>query len=223
MKDIPFLYFFLGAIVADELYYYSIGNLISKYLEGKHTISKDKAYYYALEHKTMGNMVIYIMFSSICKQWIGFLYSNISEYGIYYIPFSIISYFLLSDFLFFCFHRLCHTSLLYNTIHKYHHKFNPTTLWAVRASHWLDSNIENLAFTIPLMIIPIYTPILLIILIFTYTWSMLLHSDIQIKLHNSYVNDNRSHYIHHLYGKHNYNYAFFFSHMDKLMGTYKYY
>ena len=218
---LQFILVTFGVFIFDYMYYFLIGGLITRIFEGKYDIIKNDAFNYAIEQKTKGNIVIYIFMSLIYQGILGNIYFDISDYSLLWIIHSCVIYLLLADMFFFTFHYLSHSNYLYKKIHKYHHKFNPTTLWAVRASHYIDSNIENMAFVIPFLITPIYFPISIILSLFTYFWSMIIHSEKKYDHGIKYLYSNKLHAIHHNYGKNGYNYSFFFTHWDILFNTLK--
>ena len=123
------------------------------------------------------------------------------------------------DTIFYFMHRLMHTNFLYNYVHYFHHKFRPIDSWISRTSHWVDSNIENVAFTVPFILVPTYFPLMFILLLFTYVWGCYIHNNKQL-FHNRYINGAHYHNIHHKYGKRNYNFAYYFTFWDKLLNTY---
>ena len=168
-----------------------------------------------------GNIISYTLLHYIYSQQIGLLYFNIRKHNIIYTIISPILYFYLQDLLFYITHRLAHCNLLYRYIHYDHHMYKSPITWVSRLSHWVDSNLENVAFIIPALIIPMNIYIWFGCLIFTYAWATFLH-DSRHKITLSYLNDNTDHALHHYYGKKSYNFAYYFNHWDKFFGTYKY-
>lgn len=173
----------------------------------------------------IGNSVSYFILTYLYWGILGNTYYNynISFYGLdwrIYILLTIICNIFLMDTFFYFLHRIAHISIVYDSIHYHHHKFRPITSWISRVSHWLDSNIENIAFTMPFIIIPTYCPIIWIILLFTFYWGCLIH-DNGIKFEKKYINCPYTHNIHHKYGKKSYNYSYYFTHWDRIFKTYK--
>ena len=167
-----------------------------------------------------GNSISYIFIYLIYTQKIGLLYFNFNQYNIIYTYISPIPFFLLQDFMFYVMHRAAHIPFLYKRIHYIHHKYRTPTSWNGRISHYVDSNIENIAFTLPALIIPIYSHIWMICLIFTFLWGNFLH-DSTNKIRLRYFNDSTDHCLHHYYGEKNCNFSYYFNHWDKFFGTYK--
>lgn len=168
----------------------------------------------------IGNAISYVFIYLIYTQKIGYLYVNLSEYTIIYTVISPFAYLFLQDFMFYILHRIAHIPFLYKWIHYVHHKQRPPTTWSGRISHHIDSNMENIAFTLPAMIMPINQYIWMVCLIFTFIWGNYLH-DSTNRDSLYLLNDNSDHCLHHYYGENNYNFAYFFNHWDIIFRTYK--
>jgi lathosterol oxidase len=169
---------------------------------------------------SIGNSISYIFIYMIYTNKIGVLYYDINKYNSIYTFISPSLYLLTQDFIFYVMHRTVHTPFLYKNIHYTHHKFRYPTSWVGRISHWLDSNIENVAFTLPAMFIPINLYIWKACLILTMFWGNFIHDNTN-KVSIKYINDNTDHCLHHYYGEKNCNYSYYFNHWDKFFGTYK--
>ena len=171
-----------------------------------------------LKDWVVGNSISYTMIYLIYTQKIGYLeFHTCNITNTFIAP---ILYLLSQDFLFFVMHRLAHTSLLYKNFHYVHHTFRKPSSWAGRFSHIIDSNLENIAFTFPALIIPINVYLWWTCLIFSFIWGNFLH-DSTNKINIKYLNDNTDHCLHHYYGKKNYNFSYYFNHCDKFFGTYR--
>jgi len=169
----------------------------------------------------IGNSLSYVFIYMIYTEKIGQLYFDINDHNIFYtIVISPILYFLYQDLFFYVMHRIAHIPFLYNRIHYVHHQYRRPTSWGGRISHIVDSNLENIAFVLPAVIIPMYDDIWKACLIFTFFWGNFLH-DSTNKIGLRYLNDSIDHCLHHKYGQKNSNYAYYFNHWDKWFGTYK--
>lgn len=131
--------------------------------------------------------------------------------------FHIIAILLISDVLFYIWHRIMHTQFLYKNIHKIHHHHTETF---ALVNHFMHP-IELLSFTI-LMLIP---PILLHSHIVILWITMILINWNGIIIHSGYnfLDKKKSpcvleHDAHHEFFKCNYGVMFLF--MDKIFGTY---
>jgi len=169
---------------------------------------------------SISNSVSYGFIYLIYTQKIGLLYFNFDQYDKIYTFISPILFFFLQDFIFYLMHRASHIPILYRNLHCIHHKYKYPQSWTGRISHWLDSNIENVAFTIPALIMPINGYIWKVCLIFTFIWGNFLHDSTNKKRIYG-LNDNTDHCLHHSYGEKNYNFSYYFNFWDKIFGTYK--
>lgn len=212
-----FTYFFLFAI-GDFTIYFSTNKIYDILFRKPKKVSKFKLMYFP--EFVLGNTVSYILIYLIYTQKIGFLYFDITQYNIIYTFISPFIYLFLQDFIFYILHRIVHIPFLYNNIHYLHHLNRYPSSWAVRVSHYIDSNIENIAFTAPALLFPIHSYLWKASLIFSSLWGNFLH-DSTNKKNIKYMNDNHDHCLHHYYGLMNYNFSYYFNHWDIFFGTYK--
>jgi sterol desaturase/sphingolipid hydroxylase (fatty acid hydroxylase superfamily) len=169
---------------------------------------------------SIGNSLSYTFIYLIYTNKIGYLYLNIGEKGEIYTIVSPFIYLFYQDLAFYTIHRLAHTPFLYKKIHYVHHLYRQPSSWVTRISHCIDSNLENIAFTLPALLFPIHIYIWMVCMLFTLIWGNFLHdSTNQISL--KFANDNTDHCLHHSYGEKNCNFAYYFNHWDKIFGTYK--
>lgn len=151
-------------------------------------------------------------------------YSDVSEYGVFYLFVSAALMIVLHDTYFYWGHRLMHHPLIYRYVHLVHHKSTNPSPWAAYAFHPLEAFVEIgilyvIVFTIP------YNEISIAM---WWTYMLLLnvmgHLGIEVfpanflekgilKWHNSPTHHN----MHHKYF--NYNYGLYFNVWDNLMKT----
>ena len=118
----------------------------------------------------------------------------------------------MSNLLFYIFHRLLHTKLLFNTIHYKHHEFIEPIAVASLYAHPVEHIFANtLSFLIPFHIVGVPYITMLILLFFGTVTVIFSH----IKYKTIYGND---HAIHHRLFKYNFGFA---SYLDKMLSTYK--
>ncbi len=210
-----FLFYFIILSVNDYNLYFITNRLYEK-------INNRASYTVDVDFKewVLGNFLSYISIYLIYTQQIGKLYNNFDEQNNVYTFLSPIFYFLMQDFFFYVLHRIVHTPYLYKTIHYVHHKNRKPTSWAGRMSHHIDSNLENIAFTLPAVIMPINQYIWMTCLIFTFIWGNFLH-DSKKKYKIKLINDNTDHCLHHYYGEKNYNFSYYFNHWDIIFNTHR--
>ena len=135
--------------------------------------------------------------------------------------FHIICIFIMSDILFYIFHRTMHIPILYRNIHKIHHKYKQTF---ALVNHYLHP-VETIIFFFPAVIPPILLQSHIMIMWFCaiiMNWNgIIIHSgyDFSINIGNIQLPAIKEHDKHHMYF--NYNYGAMIPFMDKLFGTYK--
>ena len=204
---ISIFFLFIGDIIVNSF----MNKIIFKNIKNPKSITKI--------HWFLGNIITYINLTLLYYNYIGNTYFNINDHSLLYTFLTIpINLFLIDTFFYFI-HRFAHINIIYNNAHYFHHKFRPINSWVARYSHWVDSNLENIAFTCPFFIVPTYCPLIYIILVGANIWSCYIHNSGCI-LNNKYINDSKCHSIHHKFGKKNYNFALFFTFWDKLFNTY---
>ena len=213
-----FIMHFIVFAVGDASLYFLTNTLYEHFLKRRGVYPKVRLL--TPQEWVAGNTVSYTLLYFIYTQQTGLLYFDIDRYGIFYASLSPILYFHLQDLLFYMAHRLAHTSFFYKRIHYEHHRYRSPTNWVSRLSHWVDSNLENVAFIVPAIVIPMNVYIWFACLIFTYMWGNFLHDSTR-KVRITLLNDNTDHALHHYYGEKNFNFAFYFNHWDKYFGTYK--
>ena len=196
---------------------YLIYHIINLYLLN----NSNKNKYMTKTHWFMGNLFSYFILSMLYWEDIGYTYYSLHNQNILYTISTIPIILLFTDTIFYFTHRLSHIEPFYQYFHYFHHQFRPIDSWISRTSNWVDSNLENIAFTIPFIIIPTHFYVMYSILIFSFYWGCLIHHSNHRDLGFQYINDSKTHNIHHRYGKDNYNFSYYFTHWDQLLGTYK--
>tara|TARA_R110002073_G_scaffold64380_3_gene161296 strand:+ start:4054 stop:4743 length:690 start_codon:yes stop_codon:yes gene_type:complete len=214
-----FIYYFMLFATGDYFFYFWTNVLYEKY-NRINVSNKDTDSVPDFSDWVLGNGVSYVFLYLIYTKQIGHLYANVSDYSITYTLISPIAYFFIQDFMFYVLHRTAHIPFLYQRIHYVHHKHRKPTSWSVRISHWIDSNVENIAFTLPVVVMPIHEYMWMSCLMFTLLWGNFLH-DSKKRIQLYLLNDNSDHCVHHYYGEKNCNYSYYFNHWDKIFGTYK--
>ncbi len=195
---------------------YGIYNLLNKYIFGNQLNPE----YITKFDWFFGNLVSYTMLTLLYYNVIGETYNNIDDHSYTYAVVTIPANLILTDTIFYFMHRLAHTDVLYKKIHYLHHSIRPVDSWVSRSSHWIDSNMENVAFTLPFVLVPTYFPLMYALLIFSFVWGCYIHAGSEHDRRSlQCLNSKREHTIHHRFGKRNYNFAYYFTFWDRLLGT----
>lgn len=135
--------------------------------------------------------------------------------------FHIICIFIMSDILFYIFHRTMHIPFLYKNIHKVHHKYKETFALVNHYLHPLETIIFFFPAIIPPLILQSHITIMWFCAIIMNWNGIIIHSgyDFSIKIGTLQLPAINEHDKHHMYF--NYNYGAMLPFMDKLCGTYK--
>ncbi|MCW3846550.1 sterol desaturase family protein [Sphingomonas sp. LB-2] len=83
------------------------------------------------------------------------IYTDPAAYPLWYLPLSVLLYFLAHDAWFYWTHRLLHRPALFRLAHAVHHASRPPTVWAAMSFHPLEAVtgaivIPGLVFLIPI-------------------------------------------------------------------------
>ena len=141
--------------------------------------------------------------------------------NIYICLFHIISIFIMSDILFYIFHRIMHIPILYKNIHKIHHNYKQTFALVNHYLHPVETIIFFFPAIIPSIILQSHIMIMWFCAIIMNWNGIIIHSgyNFSIKIKNIQFPAILEHDKHHMYF--NYNYGAMLPFMDKLCGTYK--
>jgi len=152
------------------------------------------------------------------------IYTNIHQYSIAYLVFSIILFIVVHDAYFYWTHRLMHHKALYRHVHLIHHKSINPTPWAVYSFHPFEAVVQVLilpimVFTVPLhpLAIVIWGMYQLILNVGGHLGFELFRSGFTQRLLTRWHNTSTHHNMHHKYVA--CNYGLYFNVWDRLMGT----
>jgi lathosterol oxidase len=152
------------------------------------------------------------------------LYTEVHDYGWWYVPFSILLYLFVHDTYFYWTHRLMHRPRLFRIFHKVHHQSRQPTPWAAFSFHPYESIVG--AVVIPLLVfwVPIHVGAVLFILVFMTLCSVWNHTGYEILpdrwlrgLIGKCFISAAHHNIHHQ--RYAVNFGLYFRFWDKWMGT----
>lgn len=160
--------------------------------------------------------------------WLGIhghsrLYADPTEYGLLYVPLSILLVALTMEVFEWTFHWACHRSPWLWKIHKHHHRYSNPSTFGVMA----DQPLDMLVKASPILWIPFLFPIWDVALIATFAtlnfvYGIYLHAGFDFPFlaspHSRFLVGSWHHNEHHS-GSVDYNYGFFTGFMDILFGT----
>jgi lathosterol oxidase len=124
----------------------------------------------------------------------------------------------LPDALIYWIHRWLHHPLLYQPIHKPHHKWIVSTPFASHAFHPADGFLQSTPYHIFVFLFPLNKYLYVGLFIFVNIWTVSIH-DGTAYYEGTILNGAGHHIIHH--SQFNWNYGQYFTFWDRLLGTHK--
>lgn len=110
------------------------------------------------------------------------IYTDVTEYGgdncLLYFLVSTVAYFIWIDLWAYIGHRALHLPFLYKTVHKYHHKYQPTTAFAALGLHPVDMLIIQGGVYTMLYVMPMHVGCIALNLLYVHYHNVIDHSGI---------------------------------------------
>ena len=151
------------------------------------------------------------------------IYSSTDEYGIWYLLGSFIAVILLQDASYYFFHRGFHHPLVYNWLHRGHHRSKNPTPWTSFALDFPEALIQGLFLVAIVLLIPIHIGILGLWLMTMTIWSLVNHLGFELFPRfpdlwlGKWLISSDHHSLHHRqYTRH---FGLYFTFWDRLLGT----
>jgi sterol desaturase/sphingolipid hydroxylase (fatty acid hydroxylase superfamily) len=152
------------------------------------------------------------------------IYTEIEQYGWFYLIFSTFALIFIHDTYFYWTHRLMHHKKLYRWFHKTHHHSQNPTPWASLSFHPLEAMVEFAVAPIMVFIMPLHPLALFIFATLSMSMNVIGHLGFEIfpkgftkHWFGSWQNTATHHNMHHQLV--NCNYGLYFNLWDKWMGT----
>ncbi|CAE8606361.1 unnamed protein product [Polarella glacialis] len=151
---------------------------------------------------------------------------------------NLLIHYLLSDAMFYWFHRACHQNLTYARIHSQHHSHKATkgaemkmnALSGTCVDFWDMVIIGHLPVFLPCLFVSLPYAVMICYVLFCNFWISMIHSvgsridsapsGVSLLGWGIFVTP-RNHARHHMYGRKNVNFTVFLSLWDHAMGTYE--
>jgi sterol desaturase/sphingolipid hydroxylase (fatty acid hydroxylase superfamily) len=152
------------------------------------------------------------------------LYADVADYGIWYLPVSVIFYLAAHDTYFYWTHRLMHRPAFYRFMHRVHHQSRPPTPFASFSFHPSEAALGAVFLPALALFVPLHIGAALFILTLMTVCAVLNHSAYEV-LPRSWLRGPAGRWLisaahHDLHHKHvRCNYGLYFRVWDKLMGT----
>jgi lathosterol oxidase len=152
------------------------------------------------------------------------LYSNFTDFPLWYLPVSLVLSLVIHDTYFYWMHRLLHIKGLFKLTHLVHHQSTNPSPWASYSFHFLEACTEGLVLLVIVTVIPIHPLLLVWFTILSFIINVYGHLGYEIAprwLRNSFlfaiINTSVYHNLHH--SKFKGNYGLYFRVWDRLMKT----
>jgi sterol desaturase/sphingolipid hydroxylase (fatty acid hydroxylase superfamily) len=92
------------------------------------------------------------------------IYTDLSDWPIWYLPFSVLAYLALHDSWFYWTHRWMHAPRLFRIAHAVHHESRPPTAWAAMSFHPWEAITGAIVIPVLVFLIPIHVAALGVVL-----------------------------------------------------------
>ncbi len=152
------------------------------------------------------------------------IYTDIAEFGVLYLVFSIFALIFIHDTYFYWTHRLMHHPKLFSLVHKVHHQSHNPSPWTSFAFHPIEAIIEAAFFPIAVFIFPVHPIAAFVFLLYSIVMNVLGHLGFEY-YHKGFLehkffkwfNTSTHHNLHHQYSKGNF--GLYFNIWDTVMKT----
>ena len=152
------------------------------------------------------------------------IYTNVTAYGWWYLPVSLLVLLVLHETYYYWAHRLMHYPRIFRIVHKVHHDSNITSPFTAFSFHPLEGLLQAIIIPLLLLIIPVHPYVILVQLTIMTFSSVINHLDIELYPENfhrhslgKWLIGATHHSLHHKQFK--YNYGLYFTFWDKWKKT----
>lgn len=152
------------------------------------------------------------------------VYTDFSEYGVFYALFSFVVLVFVHDAYFYWMHYSMHKVKPLMKFHAIHHRSHNPTPWAAMAFHPIEAVAEFAIFPFIVMILPVHPVVLIIFGLFSFIFNVIGHLGFEVFPKGTtrhpigrWLNTSTHHNMHHKNG--NGNFGLYFNIWDTIMGT----
>jgi lathosterol oxidase len=167
----------------------------------------------------IGYLVLYTPFKNYTL-----IYSNISDYPLWYIPLSLFLSLVIHDTYFYWMHRLLHHKRLFRYTHLVHHQSTNPSPWTSYSFHFIEAWTEGAVLLVIVMIMPIHGFTVMLFTVTSFIINVYGHLGYEIApkwFRGSFLfqilNTSVHHNLHH--SKFKGNYGLYFRVWDRLLKT----
>ena len=152
------------------------------------------------------------------------LYTDIYEYGLWYLPVSLFISMLIHETYYYWLHRWMHKPKVFAVLHKVHHDSNTTSAWTAFSFHPLEGFLQAIILPVTIIFLPMHLYVLLFQLTLMTFSSVINHLEIETYPKNfhkhiigKWLIGATHHSLHHKQFK--YNFGLYFTFWDKWKKT----
>lgn len=151
------------------------------------------------------------------------VYTNISDYGWWYLPVSLLIYMLIQETYYYWIHRWMHRPAVFRIVHKVHHDSKIASPFTAFSFHPIEALLQAVFIPVLLVLIPIHLYVIIILLTIMSFSSVINHLDIEIypagslNKFSKWVIGATHHSQHHKRFK--YNFGLYFTFWDRIKKT----
>lgn len=127
------------------------------------------------------------------------IYFDVAEYGWAYTLLSTVLLFVAVDGLAYYAHRLLHKRVMFNNIHRWHHRYIATTPWVVTAMHPLELIMFQAATFIPMFVLPTHYMSCIFVFVYILVFNIIDHSGVKLESRLPWQGPSTFHDDHHVY------------------------
>ncbi len=152
------------------------------------------------------------------------LYDDLYEYGLWYLPVSLIISMLIHETYYYWLHRWMHKPKVFKVLHKVHHDSTTTSAWTAFSFHPLEGLLQAIILPLTIVFLPMHLYVLIFQLTLMTFSSVINHLEIETypanfhkHLIGKWLIGATHHSLHHKQFK--YNYGLYFTFWDKWKKT----
>lgn len=152
------------------------------------------------------------------------LYSDIDQYGLLYLPISLLISMLIHETYYYWLHRWMHKPSVFKRIHKVHHDSNTTSAWTAFSFHPVEGLLQAVVLPVTIILLPMHLYVVLLQLTLMTFSSVINHLEIESYPANfhkhiigRWIIGATHHSLHHKQFR--YNFGLYFTFWDKLKKT----
>ncbi len=152
------------------------------------------------------------------------VYTNIADYGLVYLPFTLAGSLLIHETYYYFLHRWMHRPAVFKVVHKAHHESKTTSAWTAFSFHPIEGFLQAIILPVTIILLPMHIYVLLFQLTIMTFSSVINHLEIEVypnwlqkTFFGKWIIGASHHSLHHKQFK--YNFGLYFTFWDKWIKT----